>query len=86
MRHAARRDTNEAAIVQALEAMGAQVVRVSSRGAPDVLVFWRGQQWSGEIKTGKGTLTPAQVEAGAGRLWPIWRTPDDALRTIGAMT
>jgi hypothetical protein len=41
--------------------------------------------WGAEVKTGKGKLTAAQVESGAGRLWPIWRSPEDALKTIGAV-
>jgi len=78
-----RRDTAEPAIRQALEAVGALVVQISGKGAPDLFVVFRGRHYGAEIKTGKGSLTPAQTEAGAGRLWPVWRTVDDALQGIG---
>ncbi len=79
-----KRDTVETPIRQALAAVGATVFQVSGKGAPDVIVFYRGYVYSAEIKTGKGKLTAAQTEAGAGRLWAIWRTVDDALKGIGA--
>ena len=78
-----RRDTAEGPIVRALEAVGAQVVRCSEPGAPDVFVFHRGQWYAAEIKSKGGRLTPAQVEAGAGATWPVWRTPGDALTALG---
>ncbi len=81
---ARRRDTAETAIRQALEAVGATVCQISGKGAPDLFVVYRGQHYGAEVKTGRGTLTAAQTATGAGRLWPIWRTVDDALRTIGA--
>ena len=81
---ARRRDTAETAIRQALEAVGATVCQISGKGAPDLFVVFRGRHYGAEVKTGKGTLTPAQTEAGAGRLWPIWHTPDEALKAIGA--
>ncbi|CAB4192239.1 hypothetical protein UFOVP1236_19 [uncultured Caudovirales phage] len=80
-----RRDTAEAAIVKALRAAGAVVIQISGKGAPDLFVCLGGQMWGAEVKSGTGTLTPAQVDSGAGRLWPIWRTPADALRTIGVL-
>jgi len=78
-----RRDTSETAIRKALEAVGATVFQISGKGAPDLFVCFRGQMWGAEVKTGKGKLTAAQQDSGAGRLWPIWRSPDDALKTIG---
>lgn len=82
---ARKRDGAEMGIRRALEAVGATVIPISGKGAPDLFVVYRGQMWGAEVKTGKGKLTTAQVEQGAGRLWPIWRTPDEALKTIGAM-
>lgn len=79
-----RRDANEAAICQALRAVGATVIPISGAGAPDVFVVFRGQLYAAEIKSPTGTTTAAQRDRGAGRLWPIWRTVDDALTTIGA--
>lgn len=80
-----RRDTAEKGIRTALEAVGATVIPISGKGAPDLFVVYRGQMWGAEVKTAKGKLTPAQQESGAGRLWPIWRTPEEALKTIGAV-
>ena len=82
---ARRRDTVEASIVRALRDVGALVIPISGKGAPDLFVCYGGQMWGAEVKSDGGKLTPAQVDSGAGRLWPIWRTPGDALRTIGVL-
>ena len=82
---ARRRDTAEASIVRALRDVGALVIPISGKGAPDLFVCYCGQMWGAEVKSDGGKLTPAQVDSGAGRLWPIWRTPGDALRTIGVL-
>ncbi len=76
-----KRDIAEDPIVAALEAAGASVWKIGGTGNPDLLVRYRGVWTPGEVKTGKGALTKNQ----SGLLWPIWRCPDDALRTIGAM-
>ena len=81
---ARRRDTVETPIRQALEAVGATVITISGKGAPDLLVVYRGHVYCAEVKTGRGVLTPAQTASGAGRLWPIWRTVDEALYAVGA--
>ena len=82
---ARKRDTAEKGIRQALEKVGATVIPVSGKGHPDLFVFYRGQWWAAEVKSGKGKLTQAQQASGAGETWPIWREPDDALKAIGAM-
>jgi hypothetical protein len=74
-----RRDANEPEIVQALEAVGADVYRLSGRGLPDLLVRFRGVLYAGEVKTAKGRLRASQ---GA---FPVWRTVDDALTAIGVL-
>ena len=79
---ARRRDTVEDEIRGALEAYGATVISISGKGAPDVLVIFRGRILVAEIKSKRGTLTPAQKRAGAGVLWPVWRTTADALEAI----
>jgi hypothetical protein len=75
-----KRDATEPAIVQALEAVGAEVWKVSGKGLPDLLVRFRGVLYAGEVKTEKGRLRASQ---GA---FPVWRTVDQALEAIGAMT
>lgn len=79
-----RRDAAEGPIVEALRAVGATTWQLSGTGLPDLLVAYRGAWHVGEVKTEKGRLTPAQLAQGAGRLWPVWRTPDEALTAIGA--
>ncbi len=74
-----RRDSNEPAVIQALEAAGASVWQISGRAVPDLLVWFRGREYVGEVKTAKGKQKPSQV----GTPWPIWRCPEDALKTIG---
>lgn len=79
-RWAARRDANEPAIVDALEACGFSVYRL---GKPaDLLLGKHGITRIVEVKTDDGELTPAQRD-----FWSIWRgngrivlrTVDDAL-------
>jgi len=60
LRHNARRDRNEPEIVEALEAMGFHVDRISGKGLPDLLVAKAGRMWLVEVKTPKGTFKPAQ--------------------------
>ena len=76
-----KRDANEKAIVDALRAVGAEVTRISGEGAPDLLVKRRGRLWAFEVKGPKGKRTEAQVES----QWPIVRTVDEALKSIGAI-
>ena len=61
-RFAAKRDANEAAIVQVLERRGYCVDRVSAPGFPDLVVSRRGSVWFVEVKAPDGTLTPKQVK------------------------
>lgn len=79
-RWSARRDAIETPIVQALRAVGADVTRVSGKGAPDLLVRYRGRLAAFEVKTAKGDRTAAQTET----QWPIVRSVEEALREIGA--
>jgi hypothetical protein len=75
-----RRDASEQPIVDALRAVGADVTRISGKGAPDLLVRYRGRLNAFEVKTGKGKQTDAQTVTD----WPIVRTVDEALQAIGA--
>ena len=87
-RRAAKRDKNEPEIIQALRAVGASVAQNSAPGLPDLLVGYRGQTYLIEVKAPKGTLTPDQVEfmrQWEGTLVHICKTPDEALRAIGAI-
>ncbi len=74
-----KRDANEGEIVAALERTGHYVTRISSPGAPDLLVRRGRQLWAFEIKTTKGTPTAAQRETA----WPVIRSVDDALQAVG---
>lgn len=67
-----RRDANEKAIVEALEARGFSVTPISAPGVPDLLVGHRGgvdafgtptrRMWLIEVKAPKGKPTPAQIK------------------------
>jgi hypothetical protein len=74
-----RRDANEKAIVAALRAVGAEVWHLSGSGLPDILVRYRGALHAAEVKTRTGKLTPLQGD------FPVWRSPDEAIRAIEAM-
>lgn len=77
---ARRRDLAEKPIVEALEAVGAHVTRISGKGAPDILVRYQGILRAYEVKSAKGKRTAAQEQTE----WPILRSVDEALRAIGA--
>ena len=83
MRHDARRDGNEKAIVDALEAQGFHVDRVSGKGIPDLIVSKAGQVWFVEIKMPKAKLKPTQVAWRAAYRGPapiLLRSVEDALK------
>jgi hypothetical protein len=87
-RRAAKRDTIATTIIQALRGVGAQVWQVSGKGIPDLLVLFRGEFYLLEVKTGRGKLTPAQVEFFDDADTPnaaVVRSVDDALQVIGAI-
>ena len=83
MRTAAKRDAAEPAIVEVLKAI-ALVVKISSPNAPDLLV-WYGGRWTPlAVKTPKiGRLT--KHERAHPLLWPLVKTPEEALRAVGAL-
>lgn len=74
-----RRDANERAIVDALRAVGAHVTPISGKGAPDLLIRFRGKLAAVEVKTEKGKRTQAQEQSE----WPIVRDVDEALLLFG---
>ena len=59
-----RVDLDQRAVIARLEEMGFSVLNLSAvgRGCPDLLVGKNGQNFLLEIKSEKGTLTPAQIE------------------------
>lgn len=94
-RRDAKRDANEAPIVEALRAAGASVERLSGPDLPDLLVGWQGANVLLEVKreagkrggTSNRKLLPGQVawrDAWRGRPPVIVRTPEEALAAIGA--
>ena len=71
-RRNAKRDANEPAIVQYLEASGATVHRLSSAGVPDLLVGYRGQTHLVEVKGEGKKLNANQVDFVSGwKGWPV---------------
>jgi hypothetical protein len=92
VRRAAKVDGNQAAIVSALEAIGASVQSLApiGKGCPDLLIARGNSMWLLEVKNpkGKDAVNEAQSK------WHIaWRAPvhvvrsvDEALRAIGAMS
>lgn len=66
MRRAAKVDANQAAIVGALRACGAQVLSLAAigKGCPDLLILHRGRYQLLEVKNlkGKNHMYPAQEE------------------------
>lgn len=84
MRYAAKRDGNERLIVETLERMGADVLRLSEPGCPDLLVHYRGRLVLFEVKTKAGHLTPAQERLRARMPFTIVRSVDDVTTALRA--
>ncbi len=74
-----KRDANEKAIREALQAVGATITIVSGRGAPDLLVRFQGRLYGLEVKTATGKRTKAQQQT----QWPVVRSVADALAALG---
>lgn len=60
-RRAAKRDENEAAIVDVLRKRGFAVDFISAAGFPDLVVSKHGAAWFVEVKQPKGKFKPAQI-------------------------
>lgn len=73
-----KRDSAEAGIIQALEAIGVRVWRVGGTGNPDILCLYRGVYTPMEVKTGTGKATVNQQAIP----WPVVRTPEQALDQV----
>lgn len=74
-----RRDAAEKPIREALQAIGAECWQIGGTGLPDLLVRFRGRLYAGEVKSPGGKETEHQGS------FPIWRTPEQVLKEIGAM-
>jgi Holliday junction resolvase len=95
MRHAAKIDANQTAVVAALRQAGAVVHSLAAvgKGMPDLMVLMRGTTMLMEVKDGakvksKQKLTPAQIEFH--RTWTggplsVVDSPEAALRAIGVV-
>lgn len=93
MRRAAHRDKAEPGIVEALEAAGASVTKLSGKGVPDLLVGYGGLTYLLEVKTpgaSKGGNN-GRTNSGQAAWRDAWRggpacvveTPEGALSAIG---
>ena len=84
-RRAAKRDTSEPDIIEALLRVGAQVARLTQ--PVDLAVRFRGRLYLLECKTpGKSLDKRQQTQAEFCREWeiPYVKTPEEALKAIGA--
>lgn len=85
-----KRDRNQADIIKALENQGAVVIPLCelagreprAKGVPDLLVY-HGKLRLIELKSGKGTLGPDQIEFLRKVPFDVARSPAQALRIIG---
>ena len=87
MRHAARRDGNEAELIALARGIGAVCINIQT--PVDWLIGWRGAWYPCEIKAPNGSYQESQIlflAAAKGRELPAWtwRTEDDVLRSLGA--
>ena len=93
MRKTARVDANQAAIVDALRAIGASVQSVAmvGRGVPDLLVGFRAQNWLLEVKDGAKPARARRLTLDEAAWHDGWRgqvatvaSIEEALQVIGA--
>lgn len=87
MRHAAKRDASEPAIVEALENLGCHVIKFNDKDVCDLGVLYRGTITLMEVKTGNAKLRPGQQEflewaAKQGVKVHVVTTPREALDAI----
>lgn len=94
MTYASKVDANQAAIVAELRQVGASVLHLHTlgKGAPDLLVGFRGVNFLVEIKDGDKPPSAQKLTPDEQRFHDNWRgqrvvvrTADEALRTIGAI-
>ncbi len=87
-RQAAKRDSNERPIIDALKAAGATVYQISENDLWDLIVGFRGDTYLVEVKQpGKG-LRPGQEETfktWSGGLIAIIHSVPEALQFVGAI-
>ena len=92
MTRAKKVDANQTEIIKTLRQAYAKVFDLSGvgKGIPDLLVIYRNQIYLLEIKSGKNGLTKAQeaffIEAHGCDKVGVARTPEEALRFIGAIS
>tara|TARA_R110000822_G_scaffold187183_3_gene325971 strand:- start:831 stop:1124 length:294 start_codon:yes stop_codon:yes gene_type:complete len=82
-RYAKNRDTNEREIVDGLRAIGARVVQIDR--PVDLLVGYRRRTFLLEVKSGRGRLTPLQVEffeAWSGGTAVVVRSLEEAIDVV----
>ena len=87
-RTAAKRDSNERPIIDALEGVGSYVLQLSGGDIPDLAIFFRGRWFMAEVKTRKGRIREGQHwndRLGEDAVI-LARTEEDALRGIGAIS
>jgi hypothetical protein len=82
-RWAAKRDTGEIEIVDALRKAGALVLHLNKF---DLLIYYRGQLFMRDTKSKDGRITDAQQQL-LDDGWPLvfFKDPIEALRSIGAV-
>jgi len=86
-RRAAKRDGNEARIIQVLRNLGATVQQLDGAGVPDLLVGYDRNTYLLEVKNKGGALTPDQEawhQSWHGQPVAVVRTFGDAAKAIGA--
>lgn len=86
---AARTDNNHTQIIEALRDAGASVFSTAGAGFgfPDLCIGFKGSNFLLEVKGPKGELNPYQKALHgmwAGQMCVV-RTPEEALRAIGAI-
>lgn len=88
MRRAAKRDSAEGPIIEALEANGWLVERVSSADFPDIVCLRRGEVRPAEVKSENGgRMRPGQVELhqrweAAGHPIPVFTSIEEAVTVM----
>jgi Holliday junction resolvase len=72
-RRAARKDSNHREIVKSLESVGASVLCINEKDAPDLLVGYRGSNYLLEIKDGSKPPSRRKLRPGQQEFAKTWR-------------
>lgn len=86
-KYSAKRDENEAELIQVYKQMGCSVHQLNEKGIPDLLIGYRGLTDLAEVKIKSGVLTPEQqvFKTEFNGTYRIVRTVQDVIKHVNQL-